>query len=175
MRIATLSSLLAVMFTLSAQAASYPFPFADSGPIPQGGTTLSFEHSISSIPNSITDIQLVLTFSSGWDLGTTIQGSLVLDPSGTGTFASFTPTITSSGTGGQKIYDVTFANFNTLDPNSIWALNLWDTGTSGIQNSLVSWSLTVTAVPEPVNVAMGVFAGLFAIVKLRSWRRQKQA
>ena len=72
--------------------------------------------------------------------------------------------MTGTGTGGQKIYDVTWTTpFATFNPNNIWALNLWDSNTSGIENSLVSWTLDITAVPEPVNVALGIFAGVFAV------------
>ena len=43
-RIAAISSVLALVFSLSAQAGLYTYNYSDSGPIPQGGTTLSFEH-----------------------------------------------------------------------------------------------------------------------------------
>jgi hypothetical protein len=175
MRITAISSVLALVFSLSAQAALSTFPFSDSGPVPQGGTTLSFEHPISGIHEVITSVELVLTFNNGYHLDGNINGTLILDPNGSATFASLTPTITMAGTGGQEIYDVTLANFNTLNPNSIWALNLWDINNSGIENSLVSWTLDITAVPEPVNVALGLFAGLFAGFKLFSWRRQQRA
>jgi hypothetical protein len=180
MKIAAISSVLAVVFSLSAQAGLYTYNYNDSGPIPQGGTTLPFEHAISGIPSydySISGIELVLTFSSGYHVGpgTTINGTLILDPSGSATYASFTPSLTSAGTGGQQIYDMTFANFNGFNPNNIWALNLWDTSTSGIENGLVGWTLDVTAVPEPVNVALAVFGGLLALLKLVSWRRRQAA
>jgi hypothetical protein len=31
---------------------------------------------------------------------------------------------------------------------------------------LVSWSLDITAAPEPVNVALGVLAGIFVLLTL---------
>jgi hypothetical protein len=41
--------------------------------------------------------------------------------------------------------------------------------------TLNSWSLDITAVPEPVNVALGCFAGLFLVVSLvRSQRVRKR-
>jgi len=175
MRIAAISSVLAVGFSLSAQAGLFTYNYSDSGPIPQGGTSLSFEHSITGIPTVINNIELVLTFQNGYDLGGNINGALILNPNGSPTYASFTPTITRAGTGGQEIYDVTFSGFNTLNPNNIWALNLWDNNTSGIQNSLVSWTLDITAVPEPLNVALALFAGLFVGFKLFSWRQQRRA
>jgi hypothetical protein len=50
-------------------------------------------------------------------------------------------------------------------------LVLWDNSTSGIENGLVSWRLDITAVPEPVTVALGVFAGVFLVVILARSRR----
>lgn len=77
------------------------------------------------------------------------------------TYVSFSPVATSSGTGSQNIYDVTFSGFNGSNPNNTWALNLWDNSTSGVENGSVSWSLNITAdVPEPIDVALGIFAGL---------------
>jgi hypothetical protein len=36
---------------------------------------------------------------------------------------------------------------------------------------LVSWSLDITTVPEPVTVALAIFAALAALIKLVAWRR----
>jgi hypothetical protein len=61
---------------------------------------------------------------------------------------------------------VTFGSFNGSNPNTgTWTLFIADLS-SGAQSQVVSWSLDITAVPEPVNVALGVFAGLFAVVGL---------
>ena len=86
---------------------------------------------------------------------------------------SLSPTLGTPGSGSQRIYDVTFsgAPFNGLDPNNTWALVLWDNNTSGIENGLVSWSLDITALPEPVTVALLVFAGVFLVVILARSRR----
>lgn len=164
MGIAVLSSLLAATFSLSAHATLYPEgPFNNSGPIPLGATTtFSAEQTISGIATSISSIELVLTFNDSVDLtgnSSGIQGSLNL---GTGTgspYISFYPTATSSS-GAEQIYDATFSNLNGDNPNNTWALVLWDNGGSGIENGLVSWSLDITAVPEPIHVALGIFAGL---------------
>ena len=53
MRVAAISSVLAVVFSLSAQAGLFTYNYSDSGPVPQFGTTLSFEHSISGLPTVI--------------------------------------------------------------------------------------------------------------------------
>ena len=57
-----------------------------------------------------------------------------------------------------------FTSFNGLNPNGTWTLFLADTS-GGNLNSLTSWSLDVTAVPEPITVALGIFGGLFGIVQ----------
>ena len=57
-----------------------------------------------------------------------------------------------------------FTTFNGLDPNGGWTLFFADTVTGGGSPTLTSWSLDITAVPEPVNVALGVFAGVCGLV-----------
>jgi len=57
-----------------------------------------------------------------------------------------------------------FTTFNGLDPNGGWTLFFADTVKGGGSPTLTSWSLDITAVPEPVNVALGVFAGAFVVV-----------
>jgi hypothetical protein len=58
---------------------------------------------------------------------------------------------------------VGFDSFNGMNPNGTWTLFLADLSGGG-QSTLVSWSLEITAVPEPVNVALGIFAGVFVVV-----------
>jgi hypothetical protein len=180
-KLVALASLLAALFSLSAHAALYRFDYSDSGPIPQTGTAFSAEHGITGIGSSISSIELVLTFYNNLSLSGGsggIKGLLTLGTAADSPYVSFYPTATSSS-GTERIYDVTFSGssgspgtgFNGLNPNSTWSLVLWDNSTSGIQNGLVGWTLDVTAVPEPVNVALGIFAGVFLVVILvRSWR-----
>jgi hypothetical protein len=54
-----------------------------------------------------------------------------------------------------------------MNPNGTWTLFIADLS-AGAQSQLVGWSLNVTAaeVPEPVNVALGIFAGVFLMVIL---------
>jgi hypothetical protein len=69
--------------------------------------------------------------------------------------------------------------FNGLDPNGTWTLFFADLS-AGDQSTLVNWSLDITMVPEPVNVALGIFAGVFLLVlvvrsqplrnRLQRWR-----
>jgi hypothetical protein len=175
MKLAVLSSLLAALFSLSAHAALYTFNYADSGAIPKGGTVFSAPQPISGLPSSITSVEMILTFNDSTSLSgnsTGIEGHLILG-NGTGSpFVDFFPTGTPISGGQRTSYDVSFSGtagspgtgFNGLNPNNTWGLVLWDHGTSGSENGLVGWSLEVTAVPEPVNVALGIFAGMFLVV-----------
>ena len=64
------------------------------------------------------------------------------------------------------------SSFNGLDPNGTWTLFFADLS-PGDQSTLVSWSLDITTVPEPVPLALAIFAALAALIKLVSWRRQR--
>lgn len=55
------------------------------------------------------------------------------------------------------------SSFNNLDANGTWTLFFADLS-GGDQSTLLSWSLEITAVPEPANVALGIFGGMFAMV-----------
>jgi len=65
------------------------------------------------------------------------------------------------------------AAYNYSDPNGVWTIFFADMASSGgsSTSTLVSWSLDVTAVPEPVTVALVIFAGLFGAVALVRSRR----
>jgi hypothetical protein len=53
----------------------------------------------------------------------------------------------------------------SVNPNYQWTLDLNYTGDNlGPIYNVLSWELDITAVPEPVNVALGIFAGLFVVV-----------
>jgi hypothetical protein len=71
---------------------------------------------------------------------------------------------------------LTFAvTFGGLNPNGSWTLYFADLSGGGGQSQLTSWSLDITAVPEPANAALGCFAGVFLVVSLvrsrRMWKR----
>src|SRR6266478_6370667 len=54
-----------------------------------------------------------------------------------------------------------FSSYDNQDPNGTWTLFFADASGGGGTSSLVSWELDVTAVsavPEPVNLALGIFA-----------------
>lgn len=56
--------------------------------------------------------------------------------------------------------------FGGMNPKGTWALYFADVVSSGSSSMLTSWSLDLTAVPEPVNVALGCFGGVFLVVSL---------
>jgi hypothetical protein len=99
------------------------------------------------------------------DGGTDIH--TVLSPTSGGSFAPDGRAISPQS--GPSSFDASgtigFSAFNDKNPNGTWTLFIADMS-AGAQSQLVSWSLDITAVPEPVNVALGVFAGLFAVVGL---------
>ena len=69
-------------------------------------------------------------------------------------------------------FSAVFANMNGT---GTWTLFVADTSVGG-QGSLASWGLDmeVTAVPEPVNVALGWFAGVVMVgILVRSGRVRK--
>jgi subtilisin-like proprotein convertase family protein len=58
------------------------------------------------------------------------------------------------------------------DPNGSWTLFFADRSAVGT-STLTGWSLEITAVPEPVNTALGCFAGVFLVVALVRGRRRR--
>lgn len=66
----------------------------------------------------------------------------------------------------------TLGNF-TGDPNGNWTIFFADlSGGDSTSSTIDSWSLEITAVPEPVDVALVVFAALAVVIKLVLWRRR---
>ena len=68
----------------------------------------------------------------------------------------------------------TLANINGSVADGTWALFFTDMVPGGGQAELTGWSLGITAVPEPVNVALGLFAVmLIALAGIKHcWRLQ---
>ena len=71
------------------------------------------------------------------------------------------------------------SSFNGANPNGNWTIFFADmaSGPGTSTSSLVSWGLEITAVPEPVNVALGLFgagAGVLGLVRSRRVRAQVQ-
>ena len=69
---------------------------------------------------------------------------------------------------------VNFSSYNSIDPNGTWTLFFSDVSGGGGTATLNSWSLDITAVPEPVNVALEVFGGLFGAAALIGYFKQRR-
>jgi subtilisin-like proprotein convertase family protein len=86
------------------------------------------------------------------------------------------PIQTASGTAGAVLTGSAFAAYNNLntfnntDPNGNWTLFFADLS-AGDTSTLTGFSIGITAVPEPVNVALAIFGGLLAAWSLARWRR----
>jgi subtilisin-like proprotein convertase family protein len=65
--------------------------------------------------------------------------------------AQFTGTYQAAGS---------LVSFNGSVADGTWTLYFADLSSGGGTSTLDSWSLDITAVPEPVNVALGIFGGL---------------
>ena len=63
--------------------------------------------------------------------------------------------------------------FNGLNPNNTWTLFFADSS-NGDSTTVNNWSLAITAVPEPINVALGILgvvAGTVGLVRSK-WAKQ---
>jgi hypothetical protein len=63
---------------------------------------------------------------------------------------------------------LSFSSYNDLDPNGAWTLFFADMSAGGGTSQIISWELDIEAVPEPVNVALGIFAAVVGLVQM--WR-----
>jgi subtilisin-like proprotein convertase family protein len=64
------------------------------------------------------------------------------------------------------------SSLDGTDPNGSWTLFFADMG-NGSQSTLLGWGLSIEAVPEPINVALGTFGVLLGVTQLlRSLRRR---
>ena len=70
----------------------------------------------------------------------------------------------------------TLSSFNGSQANGNWTLFFADLSSGGGQSSLTGWSLNLTVVPEPVEMALGLFAAMLltlAVLK-RVWIPQSR-
>lgn len=165
--------------------------------IPVGSPVgISFSGSVDNVPSGLTvgGLTVGLNISGGYD-GSLFaylvapNGAMVVllnqpgvtagTPFGNGgsgmniTLADGGMTITAGSdlTGGTYAAGGALSGFNGSAVDGTWTLYFADLTSGGGTSTLNSWSLGITAVPEPVNVALGVFGGLFAIGGLAGWSR----
>src|SRR5439155_240043 len=67
-----------------------------------------------------------------------------------------------------------FNSYTNMNPNGSWTLFFADMS-AGEQSQLVSWELDISAVPEPVNVALAIFGGLAATIRFVFLRFKSKA
>jgi len=137
---------------------------------------------------SISDITVSLNLSGGYNgdiyayLSHGSQISTLLNGpstglSGSGMNVTFTegtsspiPTTSSAYLTGSYTANTELATFNSTDPNGNWTLFFSDLS-PGDTSTLNSFSLDITAVPEPINVALGVLGVVFGGVSIARWYR----
>jgi subtilisin-like proprotein convertase family protein len=66
------------------------------------------------------------------------------------------------------------SSFDGGNPNGTWTLFFADLST-GNQSTLVGWGLGITAVPEPVSVALALFGGALGVTQLVRFLRRRKA
>jgi len=165
--------------SLSASAALYEY---DSGAISQAipdynylGTGDALTYSLSGAQTEIT--ALTLTFMLQGGVSTDLSGYLRLGNTINSPSYDLTTLIQSQPLSGTPTsYDINFSTggfqtaFNGANPNNTWTLFFADT-VNGDQTTVTGWTLDITAVPEPTNIAL-VVLGCLAVGAggLRQWR-----
>jgi hypothetical protein len=170
---------LTMAASLKASAALYtsttPVAIPDNSTIGTGG---ALSYTASGLNWSISDVVLKFNLQGGY--AGDLSGYLRLGNTSGSPAYDLTSLIRgqtlNAGTPTSYTIDFTTGGFQTkfegLNPNDTWTLFFADSG-FGATTTVTGWSLDVTAVPEPVNVALGVFGSMMivtGILKL-NWRR----
>jgi hypothetical protein len=115
-------------------------------------------HVISGENSSISSVVFTLTVSGGYD--SDLAGYLRLgNTAGSPDYAISLGSLMDGGNGSHTYsytLDASSPSFYNLNPNDTWTLFLADQSPGG-QDSVVSWSLDITAVPEMENEALALF------------------
>jgi len=106
----------------------------------------------SNLGTQLQSVLLTINFSTADYIG--FDGKLRLGDSLTGPYVSCTPSGTSA------TFSQSYTSFDPQDPHNNWTLVFTS---SSSETTVNNWSLDITAVPEPANVALGIFAGLFVV------------
>ncbi len=170
-KICILSLLVGISF--STRASLYQLGTLASQPaigiIPDNSTIgLNSSYTVSGLATSISDLTLTIVLQGG--ASSDLSGYLRLGNTGSSPSYNLTSLIqaTAEAPGGTT-YAINFTTtgfqsaFNGQNPNDTWTLFFADM-VPGDTSTLNGWSLDITAVPEPVNVAMAVFGTIAVIV-----------
>ena len=90
---------------------------------------------------------------------------VVFDPAGgvlTGTWQPDARNFDPATVTDEALRTDNLSSFEELDPNGTWSITLYDVVESGNPSTLESWSLNITAIPEPSTVSLGVLAAIVA-------------
>lgn len=181
-KLSLISGLLAV--SLSARGAYSAGSTVDVA-IPDNNTIgISSTLAASGSAWSVANVTLTFTLAGGFGtdlVGYLRAGNLVTSPvfNFSGDLNTFA-TLPSVASGGHTFtYDfsttpTTSTAFNGINPNTTWTLFFADQSAGGT-TVLTDWSLNIEAVPEPVNVALGIVGGIGAVGGLVQWRRKVKA
>ena len=173
---------LMLAFSLPAWASLYSYGTLNSDPaigaIPDNNTIgLTENFTASESGSSISALTLTVVLQGG--ASTDLSGYLRLG--NTGGSPSYDLTSLIQGTPeapGGTTYSIDFTTpgfstaFNGQNPNDMWTLFFADT-VPGETTTLNGWSLDITAVPEPVNMAlvcMGALFGGSVLIRRWAWR-----
>lgn len=175
---------VALALCVPAQAAVDTFTFSSgftpgswtdgSGLVDQHGFTDN--RGVGGVGSVIETVGLTLTFAenTGVTAPSIMTGLLTLRNLDTvyGTYTLNNIAATSSGASYAFTANVS-SSFLTFNPNNTWSLALNLPSGNSVENTLQSWSLEIGSVPEPINVALGVFGAVFAAVAVGRRLRTK--
>ena len=105
--------------------------------------------------------------ASGAGMNITLQDGVVSNPDN---IANIQNETSSSVLSGSYNAAGSLAGFNGSAAGGTWTLFFADLGSGGGSSELNSWSLGITAVPEPANAALAVLGGLVAVKYF--WQRR---
>jgi hypothetical protein len=137
-----------------------------NGTIAHGDPNWVSQQFVSGEIAAIQNVILTLNFADTAALNGNIQGYLYLGTTASPDFISLTPN--------DQTYMISFDDFYNKNANTTWTLSLGNTD-STFDNQLLSWSLDITPVPEPVTFALGTFAALVVSSTVGSWLRRRTA
>ena len=174
---------LLVGMSFSARASLYQFGTLNSDPAigtiaDNSSIGLSSSYTISSEGASLSGMTLTFVLQGG--TSSDLTGYLRLGDT-TGSPSYDLSTLIHSQTLGSSpnTYTISFTDsgfqstFNGLNPNDTWTLYFADLS-AGDQTTFNGWSLNITAVPEPVNVALGIFGVGLVGFGLKRWRANQK-